>query len=390
LSLTLEIKKVNNIKRLVSIAICFMLVLSNLAWSEGNVNAELLPECTPFCEYNQAYTLPEVNYAIEGQVKREIKRKNLIEEFSFLFENRHVIKYDDEGRLSKVIYFDSKGNETVATYTYDFKGEELTAITISFDNGAKIEFAKQENGSTKISIFLPQDSNTTDDYGKNDGDGKTHIVRPPDSEDDEIKELVLNDSTDDPVGQEEGDIIIVINDPEFDLNAIAQDPLDFSKFINTINGVDKDVKEAHDEYIQATEPYYKNMLKELTAKADSLKSEGIDLKPYFSQGLDGNDIKENIKRSLIDEAVEYVHYEVAKEEGAKVVAENIIMLEERYSQEFLRLSKDNYESKTEKILEYIQGIIDELLTSKLAVYMNKNKQKIDVIINLPELEEEIT
>lgn len=366
----------NNLKRLVSVAICFTLVLCNLAWSEENAKTTLFAERAPYGEYYQRCVLPESKAALEEKVRHEIWEKGLIENFNFLDQYKKLVEYGEEGRLSKVIYVDDNGKETVSTYSYGFNGQELTSVTISSDDGAKIKFSKKENGQTEISIvFLQSNGNQNRGYSNT-------ISLTPDSENHTIKDRNTPEKP-------EEDIIIVIDDPEFDLNTIAKEPIDFDKFFHVFADVDKDLGKARDEYAEDTEPYYEKILEELTAKLDSLESEGIDLKPYFSRGLGNNDIKEGMKRRLIDEAVEYVHSEVAKKEDVKVVAGDLIRLEERYSEEFLRLSKDSYESKVERMREYIQGIIDELLTSKLAIYMNKKKEKIDVIINLPELEEEI-
>jgi len=380
----------------------------------------LLAKRTSYTPYHEKAVLPELKATLERKASHEILERRLIEDFSFLYQNKKLIEYGEKGRLSKVIYVDDSGKETVSTYSYDFDGEKLTDITISTEEGARIKISNQENGQTKISITLAQsEGDQSDDNGniidnnanhynaytnsnEHSNNGSAAIMTVIRSLGWDMADSDANDSKDDPkpspgpdnpVGpgpddpeNPDGDIVIIIDEP-VDLEGIAHEPIDFEKFLDAFRDVDEDLRKARDEYMEETEPYYEKMLEELTAKVDSLESEGIDLKPYFSRGLGSNDTKEGIKRSLINEAVAEIA-EAAKQEDVKPVAEDLISLEERYSEEFLRLSMDNYENKTEKILEYIQGIIDELLTSKLAIYMNKKKEKIDVIINLPELEEE--
>ena len=201
------------------------------------------------------------------------------------------------------------------------------------------------------------------------------------------------DDPDEDVGDDpdEDVIVIVLPGPHGReiLDDTSREPMDYDfikRIKDSMDSASKDRQAAYNEYMKNTESYYKKTYAALKEKAGDFKSENIELTKYF-KGLASAETAETGKRELIDDAVAYIAREAEIAGDEKIVTMEFLTAEKTYREQFLKIGKEVYDRKIEKILEYIDALINELLGSRLGLYFNKTKDKIDVIINLPKLTE---
>jgi len=365
---------VNCATKILHIAISITFALSALAWAETG-------ETRDNSQLEQTNIIPESYVTSEGAIV-DIQRMIEIENFNLFNSGITETHHNASGWLQEVIY----AGGTIARYSYVEDNGELVTCQIEI-GGILLTIAKgyeNPDGSYRIKTSdgyrsLPDSAQAANSYGSDD----VYFLIMEETPDDTASE---GDETDD--DKEPADpIIVVLPGPigEEALDSASRDPLDhdfIARIKDAMKNLAEDRRAAYDEYTKNTEPYYKKTYTTLKKKSEDLKSEGFDLTKYF-KGLASPETTETAKRELIDDAVEYIRVMADEEGREKTVALEFLAIEERYSDEFLKFGGEIYDRKIERILEYINAIIDELLGSRLGLYLDAGKDKIDVLINLP-------
>ncbi|NQU95998.1 MAG: hypothetical protein HQ549_07230 [Candidatus Omnitrophica bacterium] len=341
----------NYAKKTIVIMICAMLAFPNPTWAEGEGTSSI-PESV---YRDKGDVMPPALAEFYEKAKNDPEKQKLIEDFSVLSWDIRQTKYNEDGSIDRVIYVNNEGSESAAIYSYEFNGEDLDSFSIKLDNGASLKFSETKTGQVALSMTSPTDSS--------------------------------EDPTDPDEGGPPKPVVTIILPDGPSLEDIARRPFDFEKLIETVKDTGDSQREAYDRYSEDTKPYYEKIYEELNAKSDSFKSEGIYIDEYLFKALAGKSIKEGIKRNFIDDAVEYIYSESKKQGTDNMTILNFLEIEKRYREGYLKFSREIYDKTIEEILEYLNGVIDELLVSDFTGVMKK-RDKIVVKLPVPELESE--
>jgi len=314
-----------------------------------------------------AFIIPAEYEGFREAVKTEIEKREALE---FLNTEIKNITYGKDGKISSVEYL--TGETVEYSYKYD-EHNKLVSVALTASNGVKIviseeppdsmgsmdsgEMTEHQDDEIYISIEYPEES------GIQDESGTTH--------------------------EPTQTVIVIRAEDEFDLEEIAATPIEFNLFREVKEALDKAIAErevAYKEYMKKTKTYYVDTHQELKTRFSLLESEGIDLTENF-KNLSEEDITSAAGREAIDAAVGYIRSEVGEDVSGKEASNEFLTLEGEYREKILALNNEVYEGKVEKALEYIYGVIDELLNSRLALYLNNKNEKIEVIVNLPTIKE---
>lgn len=323
---------------------CIVIILiASPSWAD---DVDVTSKC-PDSEAKKAYMMPASIEQFLQSAEDEVKKNNDAESQDRKIE---LIKYNEDGTINTVEYKDGQ----IVNYSYEFddKGElsdcKLTSATDT--RSTSIEFSNTEKGS-QIRVY----AKTSSDESK--------TVREEGARADEPITIILPEKT--------------------NLDRLSRKPVkfDFTAIGNTIDDVSAQKQAAYKDYVKNTEPYYTEISKELSNKFDLLKSEGIKLNDDL-KGLEHKMISES-RREIIDNAVTYIISESAKDRDGRPDMADFLATEKNYRTAFLDPSKIIYDEKMQKAMEYINVIIDKLINSKIAVYLDKDGDKIDAIINLP-------
>jgi hypothetical protein len=170
-----------------------------------------------------------------------------------------------------------------------------------------------------------------------------------------------------------------------DLEDIAQKPIKFDlREIKKAVSKTAELKDsALKEYMNNTSKYYEEVEKELKNKLKGIESMEARLRA-LSEKLEDTGMSNGERRTTVDKIVEYVYVMAEKEDGNKI-AKDILVFEKDLREKILNPEKAIYDKRIEAALEYVHGMIDTLVESKLALFLNLKKDKIEVVVNLPEL-----
>lgn len=319
--------------KIINYIITILLLASPLCADDGNA-----PATVPVAEPQNAMTMPANVVKFRQATENEVQKKQDTESGNREIESA---QYDENGRLDTVKYDDG----TTVKYTYGLnENGELTSCTLSADNGVVMTL-KNTNGSSEIVV------------------NRKHSQEP---------EKGLRE--DDPVK-------ITVSAPQ-DLENVSRKPIkfDFAEIGKVIDTASEKKHEAYNDYIAKTVDYYKNVADELDKISDSITMEGIH------PNINTKDLEKNSdpqKREIIDNTVAYIRAEAAKDPDEKPVAVNFLRAEKAYRADFLEPHKKIYDSKLQEAVTNVNVVIDNLIKSKIAVYLNKNDDTIDAVINLP-------
>ena len=333
---------------------------------DDDVNSASLPSLTDKAGHSN-FIMPEEFGQYRQLVEGEIAKKIDISTFD---QSRPLVTRDPKtGAITSVLYGDTLFNYS---YARDSSGNMVGCTIVS------------EKGDIKIVLKLV----------------------------DKIKEPVINGSTQ-TNGMEPKDLLIEIyigddsdntgvgprasaNEParpvaiyrvrqKVDLEEMAEKPIKFDlKEIKKAVSKTAELKDsALKEYMNNTSKYYEEVEKELKNKLKGLDSMEARLRA-LSEKLEDAGTTNVEKRATIDNIVEYV-YVMAEKEGGSKIAKDILVFEKDLRDKILNPEKAVYDKKIEAALEYVHGMIDTLVESKLALFLNLKKDKIEVVVNLPEL-----
>lgn len=144
---------------------------------------------------------------------------------------------------------------------------------------------------------------------------------------------------------------------------------------------------ALEDYKLSSAEYYDKVEGALKGARNTLTAQGIDVDILLKDVREG--LPEEARRRAIDEAVGYIRAVAAKDKTGNTARE-FIDSEQRARDIILVSALKDYNSKIKEAVEYINKIIDSLMKSKLAVFMAADKDKIDAIINLPEIKKVVS
>ena len=257
-------------------------------------------------------------------------------------DNATSVTYNENGTISSVSYPDG----TVVLYSdYQLDNDgNIGSFTATTDRGSVIFNSINPNG----------------------GDGKAYVRLS--SENGRNSESVVR---------------VFLPDDGHGLNDIATKPLP-NEFFKSINKALDDLanarKSAKDEYVSKTEHYYVNVEEKLGKMKNKFVSEGA----FVSEFLKEADAAptQSAKRKAVDEAVGYLYAKGRSGEKNETI-EDFLKVEKGLRDKIIVPEMQIYEGKIESALKYVYSIIDELMKSKLALFMDANKDKIEAIINLP-------
>lgn len=369
------------ITRVMFIILVAAFMLSSLSNAEEANYAITPPIDSTQGKAQPAKVQPAVVQKFTQNVREAVDIKNIAETFN---QAPIYVKYDKKGLIDAVTLKD--GTKVAYTYTYDKEGE-LSSVRLTSDS-LILEFRAAEDKNDKPDNppdFLPQDYGSKD---KSDDKGKGE--EPPNNDDQHTNNYSYNgndklkEQKEPPVKKPDVSPVIIYV-PDDTLKQIARKPIDFD-FDKVKDGFDKALKEknkAYEEYAKNTAPYYDKILNELAGSADGLKAEGVKV-DLSSKNKNPDGSIDAGQRKNIDAAVQEIGRLAKEGRGATRQAERFIALERILANEFLSPNRQIFEDKIKQAVDYVNKIIDAVIKSKLAVYLNANKDKIEAIVNLPE------
>ena len=278
-----------------------------------------------------------------ANMANEVARVSALEQGSSISN----ASYNQNGTLDQVTYAD--GTKTSYSYQTDSDGK-ITKCTVATDKAA-VTFVSGKSGVVE-KIFVAD---------KRSGRDSEPLV-------------VINVTKDGPTAYD-----------------VSHKPASYefiSRIENALDGMENEKRFARAEYQKNSSAYYDRVENSLAVNKKALAASGIDVSSFITDvGKPG--IKAEEKRRIIDEAVNYVRSEAAKDATGES-AKDFMMVEKAAREEVLDPAMAIYEGKIEKALAYLYSIIESLMQSKLVLYMDTAKERIDAIINLPEIKKATT
>jgi hypothetical protein len=316
----------------------------------------------PEGEPKKGIVLPEVFKPHEETIRSEVDKQKHVADF---FEQDYEVQYNEDGHIEKVSYED--GTEFSYSYQYDQDGE-LVGCQLMSNRGLGIQFTREsapgQTGGPEISVTIFRLLEI----------GESQRLGDPATGGDDISEER---------------VVVIYKTSGLRIEDIARTPMKFdvSKMQDILAEASEEKQKALREYFENTESYYEKVSDELREHFDALASE-TDLGTAFD-GLEETGAMDAERRKLIDDAVQLIRSEAENaEEGEKPATEEFLSVEEAQRMEVIGPQRAIYDGKIEEILKTIHAMIDTLLSSKLALYLNLQKDKIETIINLPKKEED--
>jgi len=152
--------------------------------------------------------------------------------------------------------------------------------------------------------------------------------------------------------------------------------------LNEAGGAGQD---AYEQYLENSSTYYEKAYQTIFSNLKKLKEGGIVTGDGFEK-IKNTGALSREARDVIDGIVEAIELEAQPGEipygSVDEIAEQLYV----YKAEYLLPAIEIYDSRIEESLKYIQDVIDGVIASRVALYFNIEKEKIDVLINLPKLD----
>jgi hypothetical protein len=277
--------------------------------------------------------LPSSNEGFENAAQAAVNNKNVFGSFD---KDISKINYDESGRIGTVVYED--GMKVTYSYSFDDKGN-MAKCTLSANNEVVMEFREIDKGLEMKAYQSSSEKKSTEP------------------------------------------VVVIIPGGGQDLEDLSRTPVrfDFNKIKEALDDTAQAKNEAYETYIKNTQPYYEKVAAELKVKSDSLKADGVDINKQLNR-YENSESPIAKKREAVDEAVALIRAEASE----KPAAGKFLAAEGEYDTEFLSAGKEIYSDRVKKAMEYVNAVIDDIVSSNIAVYMNKKKGKIDAIIKLPQ------
>lgn len=250
--------------------------------------------------------------------------------------------------------------------------EDGTISSALFADGTKVEYSyeREENGEIKECLIDA---------------GKTQMVFTTGEKKDTVN-VAISQKQGKP-GEKETAPKIIIYYPEntVKLEDVARKPVKFD-----VREIDKAMarasrmeKAALNAYLGKTAQYYEKVGAELRRNIKELAQPGVKIENTAEKIPAGGALTPE-ERKAIDEAVARIRAKAGRDGSEEALAE-FLSFEDSLRRGILAPEKAAYDKKIESAVRYIDGMIDKLINSRLALYLNIDKDKIDAVISLPEL-----
>jgi hypothetical protein len=170
---------------------------------------------------------------------------------------------------------------------------------------------------------------------------------------------------------------------EISLEDIAKKPVefDFDRIGKALDDTAAAEKKAYYEYVKATDLYYEMVYKKLEEGMEKMKYEGMDINGYMkAAGDEGVTWKK--RREVIDEAVAFIRKAAEGDRSGSGTAGAFLTFEARCREDILDPSKELYDKRIDEAVRYVNTIVEELVESKIGLYLVKKDLRIEAIVNL--------
>ncbi len=281
----------------------------------------------------------------------EVEKKNGIEVFTHEIDG---VQYNKDGTISSVKYDDG----TTANYKYDFGSDgKITECSISAgDVTVVIKEGEKSSGPDQdqpVGLIVEVYDNSAHAIEPGRTNGKPDTTKPAPA----VK------------GEPAKPIAVYHLKGDATIEDIAKKPIKFD--IKDVEGAISKAamlkSSAAKEYVDMTKEYYLKMEKELVKMG------------AIPGNADG--VSELERRRRVDDAVEEINRQAQKKAPTKEYSE-LLAAERTLRGKFVTQAEEIYDDKVKKAQKYINDMIDNLIASRIAVYMNVKKDKMDVLINL--------
>lgn len=262
------------------------------------------------------------------------------------------VSYNDDGTISMVVLYDG----TVAEYSYerDANGGIISCTintasnSIVFTNLRGAE-DKPGEGGVRVEVFTKKKTETGDERR------------------DKVLELYYAKGS-------------------IDLEDVAKKPIrfDFGEINKAIAKASEMKSAALKEYEKGLSSYYNAVEAKIKEHRAELAAGDSKLAALL-KSVDDAGMLQKDRRAVVDEIVNYIE-NLPRDAAARGAVKDIVAVEKDMRAKVAVPEKEIYEGKVAAAIDYINGMIDKLLESRIALYLNVNvkKDRIDAIINLPE------
>jgi hypothetical protein len=180
-------------------------------------------------------------------------------------------------------------------------------------------------------------------------------------------------------------INIPVNDAGMAIKKLSKEPvnLDFEKVKKAIEKTTELNKDALKDYEIDTSPYYYKVGKAIKGNAHKLKNKSGMLDKCLVS-ISNSGVTDAQLRSAVDESI--VEIRRMADDGVirdHVAVGDILGLESMLKDRLVNPAREVYEGRVQQAVDYANAMVDMLMSSPLAIYLNANKERIDVVINLP-------
>lgn len=353
-------------KNIIFITVCLTLIYSPHVWAEDSFDP--LSNSPDKTANQSGFIMPQEFIAYKEIVEGEIAKKNAMEFFNHDIE---IVNYNKDGTIGFVKYTDG----TKVDYSYEYgKDGRMQACTLESEN-VKISFK----------VAKTKHRSTLGDNGKKNVDIEIYIKEHLDAGDDNPPGMTPDDhpsSHEDLLPSKNKPIIVYHSTANVNLNEVARKPIkfDFKEIKKAVSMAAKLRDDAVKEYEKNTAQYYAEVGTELKNRFAGCGEEDAKLASLLMK-VDEKEPAAQEARKTVDEAVDYIRSS-AKVDGVSQTKEEFLIFENGLRERILTPATEIYEGRIDAAVEYITIIIDKLIGSRLAVYFDLKKDKIDVIINL--------
>ncbi len=306
------------------------------------------------------FILPQEFAKQSDAINKMIEDKN---EFEFIRQSQPIVEHNKDGTVNWAIYDDG----TKVAYSY-VRGDDGKLRSLSLESHDwKIVINNGDASGVEESntlVYTNENMYVVYEEPKNEG-GKQDI---PDNSEAGKKDQGVKKPDSAP---ENKPTIIFYPKKKINLEIIARKPVkfDFKEINKVIHKAESLKANAALEYAMNSKQYYDNVERELVSRGL------IDNKVNATGDIE--------RRQDIDKAVETAYRSYEKEASDSPVRDFVI-IEKVLRREVMVPAKEIYRDRMGVMQECLVRIIDQIIESKLAIYLNldPSEDKIDAVISL--------
>ena len=310
-----------------------------------------------------ADNLPSELKQYAGEASNKFKEKGL----NYLDVNVTAVKYNEDGTISSVTLDDW----TTISYSYERYGNgELASCSLRTDDGTNIVFS---NRSDKSNLSWNEAYDMQN--GAADGGRKMFIeIYVNDIKQGNAKGPAQSSAPGSEPHARAKPTLVYSGKTNISPEEMARTPVKFDfKNINIAIAKAEGIKKgALKNYEKNSENYYSEVEKALVKSG------------FLSNDKSG--MSEQGRREGIDKGVADACSASLNGNGSEVLRELIV--KEKVLRGKILTALAEYDSRIREAQGNIDDMVDKLINSKLAVYLNAKKDKVDAIVKLPKIEKE--